>query len=98
MNISVFRLGEEEQSWAIADVAGGAGPRCCPQGRDPSGRASLWGSAVPTALPVKVKAVAVIAWWQSLITLRVQIFPKGCDAYENGMIITAILQGAKVNL
>lgn len=41
MNISVFTLGEEEQSWAIADVAGGAGPRWCPQGRDPPGRASL---------------------------------------------------------
>lgn len=65
MNISVFTLlvSEEEQSWAVADVAGRTGLRCCLQGRDPLGRAPFCtgGSAVSVALPVKVKAVAVIA-------------------------------------
>lgn len=49
-------------------------------------------------LPVKVKAVTVTAWRRSLITFSIQIFLKGCDAYKNGMIILAILWGAKVNL
>lgn len=52
--------------------------------------------AMPTALPAKVKAVAVTASWWSLIPITVQSFPEGCDG--KGMIIMALLWGVKVNL